>query len=372
MKKVGIICNLMTGYGGVQVCVLELMKELNALGIKPELISDVEPNFNLIDNEGIDWAYKHVDYSLKLTTFKKYSKVFSPLREFVYYFKTSWLNNKFDFIYIFQHNVIVDDNVDHLCYLSNSPKTHYVPNKTKSKIKNFVYNNFFKFFHPIFEFDNYNCVINSKFTSQIFKDFYNKELEVVYPPNSLINTEIDTTTHEKTVICFSRICSSKRFEMIFLLAKNYPDYQFIIAGGLSNTDASYYKTLRSKSEQMGMLNVKYIINPKYKEAIKLISSCEYYVFFAENEHFGITTVEAINLGCIPFVHNSGGQKEIVPAENMRFDDENLEIKFDKLLSLSKKEKREIQSSLKDHVKKFDSNVYRKKLVSFLNIENEKR
>jgi hypothetical protein len=370
MKKVGIICNLMTGYGGVQVCVIELMKELNTKGITPELISDVEPNFKLIDNEGIKWSYKHVDYSLKLSSFKKFAKILLPLREFVYFFKTSWLNGKYDFIYFFQHNIIVDDDVEHLCYLSNSPKTHHVPSVLKSKIKDFIYDNFFKSFHPIFEYDKYNCVINSKFTAKIFKDFYNKDLEVVYPPNALKLQEFETQIIEKTVISFSRICSAKRFELIFELAKNHPDYQFFIAGALSDSDAQYYKALCEESQQMGLTNVNFILNPSYLEAIELISSCEYYVFFAQNEHFGITTVEAVNLGCIPFVHNSGGQKEIVPDINLRFNDQDIKIKFEQLLSLNKKEKKEILSTLKVHMKTFDSKVYRKKLVYFLNIKNE--
>jgi glycosyltransferase involved in cell wall biosynthesis len=31
------------------------------------------------------------------------------------------------------------------------------------------------------------------------------------------------------------------------------------------------------------------------------------------EHFGISIVEAMALGCIPVVHNSGGMVEFVPA-----------------------------------------------------------
>jgi hypothetical protein len=370
MKKVGIICNLMTGYGGVQVCVLELMKELNSMHIIPELISNVEPNFKLIDNEGIKWTYKHVDYSLKASTFKKYSKVLSPVIEFVYYFKTSWLHGKYDFIYFFQPNIMIDDDTDHLGYLSNSPKSHYVKSTFRSKIKRFVYNNLVKFFHPIFEHDRYNCVINSKFTAQIFKDFYHKKLEVVYPPNALNLDEHEPKIIEKTVISFSRICSAKRFELIFKLAKNQSNYQFFIAGALSDADGLYYKTLLEKSKQMGLSNVKFILNPAYGDAIKLISSCEYYVFFAQNEHFGITTVEAINLGCIPFVHNSGGQKEIVPLKNLRFDDQSMETKFDQLLALNKEERNETLSTLKELMKSFDSKVYREKLVSFLSFKNE--
>ena len=36
-----------------------------------------------------------------------------------------------------------------------------------------------------------------------------------------------------------------------------------------------------------------------------------YVHCAENEHFGITIVEAMAAGCVPIVHDSGGPREIV-------------------------------------------------------------
>ena len=38
----------------------------------------------------------------------------------------------------------------------------------------------------------------------------------------------------------------------------------------------------------------------------------------KREHFGIAIVEAMSLGCIPVVHDSGGPREFVP-QRFRFD-----------------------------------------------------
>jgi hypothetical protein len=38
-----------------------------------------------------------------------------------------------------------------------------------------------------------------------------------------------------------------------------------------------------------------------------------------NEPFGIATVESILSGCLSLVHNSGGQIEIVPIKELRFN-----------------------------------------------------
>jgi glycosyltransferase involved in cell wall biosynthesis len=40
-----------------------------------------------------------------------------------------------------------------------------------------------------------------------------------------------------------------------------------------------------------------------------------------SEPFGITTVQGIATGCIPIVHNSGGQIEIVEDELLRYNNE---------------------------------------------------
>jgi glycosyltransferase involved in cell wall biosynthesis len=365
MKKIGIICNLMTSYGGVQVCVLELMKELNELEYTPYLISDIEPNYELINAEKVTWKYHKVKYSLNVDLYKRYYKWLAPFREFLYYYKTSWLKNEFDFIYFFQHNVIVDDQTKHLCYLSNSPLTHYVPNKTKAKIKQFFYDKLIKKRHPIFEFQNYNCVINSNFTAEIFKDFYNKEILVVYPPSSLTPTESKANKKQNTVVCFSRFEHHKKMEYMIELAKNHPELEFIIAGALSKENQAYYHYLEELAKVSSLSNVKFRTNLTYNDSVNILKESMYYAFFAQNEHFGITTVEAINFDCIPIVHNSGGQKEIVPFESLRFEYDTILKTFKQVFSLDENDKNIIINKLKLNAKKFDSKIYREKLVSYI-------
>ena len=43
-----------------------------------------------------------------------------------------------------------------------------------------------------------------------------------------------------------------------------------------------------------------------------------YLHTMVEEHFGISIVEAMAMGCIPIVHNSGGMKEFVP-ERYRYE-----------------------------------------------------
>jgi glycosyltransferase involved in cell wall biosynthesis len=47
---------------------------------------------------------------------------------------------------------------------------------------------------------------------------------------------------------------------------------------------------------------------------EILGKAKVYVHCAQNEHFGITIVEAMAAGCVPVVNDSGGPREIVSDE----------------------------------------------------------
>jgi len=83
----------------------------------------------------------------------------------------------------------------------------------------------------------------------------------------------------------------------------------------------------------------------------------------ENEPFGITTVQAIASGCIPVVHNSGGQKEIVPLEKLRFNDKYNAI--DIIKNFNHNEEFKIIKSLQEHIQKYSPKVFEKNFKQIL-------
>jgi hypothetical protein len=362
-KKIGIICNLMTSYGGVQVCVIELVKALNKKGYTPTLITDTVVNEDIFASEKLDWNIRQVDYSLSRKALTDYKTVISRVREFAYYFRSSWLQKEFDFLFFFQHNIIIDDKTKHLCYLSNSPITHYAPNPFLHKLKVSFYKIFIKWFIPVFEFNNYNSVINSKFTAGIYHDFYQKRLDVVYPPNALGYPSSPIVKDDNSCIILSRIERPKRMELALEMAKKYPEICFRIVGGVTPESLEYFNFLKETVKNNSLLNVEFHENVKYEKNIELLSKSKYYLFLAQNEHFGITTVEAINYNCVPIVHNSGGQKEIVPIEELRFSNENLESVFNSVISKTDAELNIYQNKLKKHADKFATIHYTEALIT---------
>jgi len=83
------------------------------------------------------------------------------------------------------------------------------------------------------------------------------------------------------------------------------------------------------------------------------------------EHFGISTVEAIAQGCIPIVHNSGGQKEIVPFRELRFDDKIEAVEI--IRSLRKKDNSEMRSKLQENIKKFSEKNYKQNILGLIKL-----
>jgi glycosyltransferase involved in cell wall biosynthesis len=46
----------------------------------------------------------------------------------------------------------------------------------------------------------------------------------------------------------------------------------------------------------------------------------FFLHSTRNEPFGVSTVQAIGMGCVPVVHDSGGQREVVLADQLRYRD----------------------------------------------------
>ncbi|MEO0236271.1 MAG: glycosyltransferase [candidate division WOR-3 bacterium] len=68
------------------------------------------------------------------------------------------------------------------------------------------------------------------------------------------------------------------------------------------------------------------------ELIRLISRHRYGIHGKINEHFGIAVAEMVKLGLIVFVHNSGGQVEIVQDPALIYNaEEDAVIKIERIL-----------------------------------------
>jgi glycosyltransferase involved in cell wall biosynthesis len=200
----------------------------------------------------------------------------------------------------------------------------------------------------------------------LFREAHGVSLPVVYPPIDLRARDFETEDlkHRDTILFFSRIIDYKRPEMIFELAGRFRQYRCAIMGGVTSNRRAYLASLRKRA-QAANLEVQFLDNPSNRTVRDELARARFYVFPAVNEHFGMTTPEAIASGAIPFVHDSGGQQEIVPDARLRFVDSEFVGKFRTLACMPVDALSAIRDALARHIRQYSSEAFVSKLVRYL-------
>jgi len=370
--KVAIIYDL-TAAGGVQTCVLSLIKGLNKKGIKPVIFWDEAPNSNLLEEAGVKVDYVRIKFPIAPSFIKKTPHLFRYLLWPFNMIRISKIPVDYDYVYSFTANLLIDQNRPHLFYLSGPPLLPQLESKTiRFKIAKLLYKVFIRPIYPSYEPQSKaNYVINSKFTAKLFEEAHGRKLEVVYPSNQLKIEELqdDDFNLRENITFFSRIVDYKRPEFLMELAKQYPDLKFAIMGGVSKVRIDYLEGLKKRAREQKLSNLSFYPNASVSEIDHVLKKTLFYVFPAIKEHFGITTVEAVLKGCIPFVHNSGGQKEIVPFDSMRFNDEDFVQKFENLLRLNNGDLVQLRNQLRKHILLFTEDSYIDRMINICTNEN---
>ena len=145
------------------------------------------------------------------------------------------------------------------------------------------------------------------------------------------------------------------------LAQAIPDQKVTLAGAIAGD--AVVADLRQRAEKAGLHNVRVVGNPSEAEVATLLTSHEIFVFPVPWEHFGIVTVEAIQAGLLPLVHDSGGQKEIVPIDSLRFaNDQELINQVKHALDMPIAQRFELVSKLQEHTERGSSRCYREAML----------
>src|SRR6266496_6059892 len=148
----------------------------------------------------------------------------------------------------------------------------------------------------------------SDFTRGFVDRKWGRDSTTVYPPCPVeAYSELSRMQpRENLVVTVGRIVPEKRFHLFVELARMVPRTRFVAIGSLSDGTSAYYERLRRTAPA----NVSFVLSP-LRKVKDLLGRAMAYVHCAENEHFGITIVEAMAAGCVPIVHDSGGPREIV-------------------------------------------------------------
>ena len=373
-KKVAIIYR-MDHPGGVQSVVTALIRGLNQQGIIPDILWDLPPNRELLEAANCKTGFQKLRFHIST---RRIDKLPSSLRYVAWIFNCTDLEKieqSYDFYFLFHNSFLVSTGMQHLRYLNGPPlipQLWVIPKGLRGLPVRFFgwsYRNFLRFKYPVYEFHRDSpYVINSQYTSDLFEQTHGVRLPVVYPPIQMVRCDYaaNDLPQRNTITFFSRIVDYKRPEMVLELAKRYPQQRCVIMGGVPSHRIPFFESLKLKAKEAELEHVFFYANPSDVVVREELSRTRFYIFPAKNEHFGMTTVEAVACGAIPFVHDSGGQREIVHIDKLRFTDADYFEKFAWLFNQPLETLNQIRSGLAQHILQFSEEKSVEKLLAYLN------
>ncbi|MFC1599721.1 glycosyltransferase [Patescibacteria group bacterium] len=231
-----------------------------------------------------------------------------------------------------------------------------------------------------FYVDEYDKLItNSKYTKSWIKKKWKLEPdEIIYPP---VDMKYEGHTEKENIILsvarFEKSGSKKQLELVKAFEKmRLKEWKLILAGG-SLENNRYLDRIKSYIESRD-LNVEVKTNlsnsdlkKTYAHAKIFWHACGLGVKESKNpnliEHFGMTTVEAMQNGCVPVVINGGGQREIIDhgKNGFKFKNPTQLVKFTNKLIKSNSLLRILSDAASRSSKKFEKENFQKQFSSIL-------
>ena len=218
-----------------------------------------------------------------------------------------------------------------ICYIHFPYLNHYLFNRSFPYLKSGRFSHVgmtpYVFFEKnMVKYDKKLILANSRYTAEEIRRFSGAKAKVLYPPVPSIVFETNTeelfkNPRKNLVITISRFGPGKGLENIpYIASLTNARIKFAIIGRVHYKDTLL--SLQRSVKKLGLTKrVKFFPNISKNDMKKILISAKIYLHTMVGEHFGISVVEAMAMGCIPIVHNSGGAKEFVPAqyryENLR-------------------------------------------------------
>lgn len=202
---------------------------------------------------------------------------------------------------------------------------------------------------------------NSQYTRETLLTYYPltkpDRVFVLHPPVDISAYWSNDVCRRPAIVSVGNFESKKAQLQQILLAKQLPSLEFHIVGS-THLDMYYYRLCERTIARERLTNVFLHPNAPRDEVVRLLGISRFFLHARVAEHFGIALVEAIAAGCIPIVHDSGGQREIVPDQNLRFA--SLE-QVPQIIEHIGDDAEALRTCLQSHIKKFDEQVFMQQL-----------
>ena len=315
-------------FGGRLQVILGLVKALNELGIEPDILT-----LNL----GFDPATIQEKYGQDLRMrFKRICRIFpwhllsQDYKILIFNFLLKFQKNKYDLIVDSGNSqIFLPKKPTILSYIhfprENRIRNNYLLEHLSSKYAFLIpfkklSNRFLQQIYRLSSVrNNQFLVCNSIFTEESLRSVFtdlNNETYIVYPPVDLSQFSCPYSERPESIASLGRFTPEKRQLDQIKLAEQLPEIDFKIIGFVFSQ--KYFDDCQAYINTHHVENVKLLPNLAFDDLISALQSSKYFLHTLENEPFGITAVQAIAAGCIPIVHDSGGQREVVPLDFLRF------------------------------------------------------
>lgn len=315
-------------FGGRLQVILGLVKALNELGIEPDILT-----LNL----GFDPATIQEKYGQDLRMgFKRICRIFpwhlfsQDYKILIFNFLLKFQKNKYDLIVDSGNSQIFLPKKPTILSYIHFPREYRIRNNylleqiTSNKITrihaNKLSNRLLRGLYRLSKVrSNQVFVCNSTYTEESLRSVYRdmtNETYIVYPPVVLSQFSCPYSQRPESIVSLGRYTPEKGQLDQIKLAEQMPETDFKIIGFVFSQ--KYFDDCQAYINTHHVENVKLLPNLAFGDLISALQSSKYFLHTLENEPFGITAVQAIAAGCIPIVHDSGGQREVVPFDFLRF------------------------------------------------------
>jgi len=318
--RIGLYSPYLTAYGGGEKYIGKIA-ETSSKDNDVSFIVTTKPDFKELEKR------LNIDLSkVKIYRIQSYASRLPDrmviLRKFVNSHKVSKCTNKYDLFINQEHLTPIPSLAKRSILICQIPPT---PWNIRSRLTNNLLTN------SIYDLrlKSYNKVIvYSLFTKKWAEKYYQREVEVIYPP--VDTDQFLPATKVNYIISVGRFFTGghckKQIEMIKVFKELYTanneirKWEYHLVGGVSGSRSKEY--VKKCQEEARDYPVYFHINAPF-EVLKGLYGMSKIFWHATGlgededkhpermEHFGITTIEAMSAGCVPIVINKGGQPEIV-------------------------------------------------------------
>lgn len=250
---------------------------------------------------------------------------------------------------------------------------HYLPlprkvellqdQQSQGALKRWLYTRPVIWFYQLERVNPGHCYrVNSQYSYDLLMKHYDipptADVDVLYPPVNLDEFWCHQEKRSASVVSVASFDPTKNQLAQIEIATSLPEYQFYLVGDTS-LNHGYYQECERRIDLLGVSNVHLCPDASLAELRRLLRNSRFFLHTKQGEHFGIAAVEAIAAGCVPLVPDSGGQRETVPDDRLRFKSVGEVPGI--VRGLRSSEINGIRRSLQEHVRRFDQDVFKQGL-----------